>query len=43
MKPRPTPCPAEVTLRVIGGRWKTPAENAAEAEAGDKKKQLALF
>jgi DNA-binding HxlR family transcriptional regulator len=24
MKPRPTPCPAEVTLSVIGGRWKVP-------------------
>jgi DNA-binding HxlR family transcriptional regulator len=22
MKPRPTHCPAEVTLQVIGGRWK---------------------
>src|SRR6266446_2102116 len=22
MKPRPTACPAEVTLNVIGGRWK---------------------
>src|SRR5262249_49758244 len=24
MKPRPMPCPAEVTLQVIGGRWKVP-------------------
>lgn len=28
---------------VAGGAWKTPAENAAEAEATGKRKQLALF
>ena len=28
---------------VAGGRWKTPAEHAAEAQAGDHKKQLGLF
>lgn len=28
---------------VIGGQWRTPAENAAEAEATDARRQLALF